>query len=829
MGRYAILQGVGYQNRPTFTDAFSNIQDWPEMWRKWPHLVIQGPSGQLAILPPPSGAGSVAGGNGVANTQKGCSASYYQYLNLICHKSIAFKHNHIIHWWKRVLNTAETDPAWKWHPYENDFWLNSTGPAFDTNFDYDKHVIFDGKHNSLHMFGSNSIEVGCGGLPLQDGILWAKTDSITSAVYKHGNWTGQLPYVVQTSPTKHYFPGKRMYGNPGDTDSKFFLPDGRTTGVGEGIQGGIDYRFASTSNPFDQTQGICDIIEHQGSIYYCSQQAVWANRLGMKGSFIYSAYFHNRQDEWGGDNTFGLANVDVTRGSQAEFNDPQMRVFAKHKGALFMLQNDGKIFTVDPHAITKIADLRTLSDSPFGSGILGGSLQKTPLSSAGTFPQPRAFRPFMISFNNQLHAFLTYRMTNSVFQTRTGTPVAKSSFSSSAEGIAWFTSHDGVNWHDRTHNLGNASQSGIITPSGNKVQSAIWNNSTAPFIHSAYQHVNYPSGYGPRSGVAQEVNPITGNKAPIYRGTDKVSVLKPSGYRQATGEPKETSSRHENDVDSGKAHMSGDCDRLPIWSSGSMIDAPGTRFNQLKIKLDKGTVSGFLYPTIVNYPSGYDYINPNQLDGVTVPRNLLPKASGGVWGPYGQGAKGWDFTGVRGRHVAGYINESDEKTNNHELMLCFSDNPPNSTTQSPVASHFFALNKSSGWRQVNYVHWGGAFCGGYQPVDLYDPEVIIPSGSIDDPNPHIDIDRGWLRIKFRVLDWGFWDLVKMKFHYTTDDGINWHDGTIASGLLSPLSTSTKQTDPSGLIGGSHEIWWNYRKDIGSQYSPLTRIRLRAEK
>lgn len=798
--RYAILQGVGFPDRPTHSS-----QNWPEMWRKWPHLVIQGPSGQLAILPAVSGLGTTGGGTGHANTQLGVAASQHNYVGLMNHKAISFKHNSIVHFWLSNL-AAGTDPGFLWHPYNNAVHLNQGGPNFDTNNSLDDYLIFDGFHHTLHIFGNDNKEAGCGGISVQDGVLWARTSDVNGATYMYGNWTGELPFVAQASPL-HYFPAPRMFGNPGEQDEKFFFPDGRNSLSTRTIQGGVDYRYAQTSNPQDQVQGICDIAEHEGSIYYCSQQAVWANRIGMKGSFIYAGYFHNRQDEWGGDSVVGLSQVDTTRGSQAQFNDPQMRVFAKHNGSLYMLQNDGKMFTVDPHGITQIANLATdITNSPYGSGIKGGSLQEVP--NAPTRPTtPRAFRPFLISFNRQLHAFLTYEMTNTVMQQRTGTAVAKSSFSSSVQGIGWFTSYDGANWSDRTPNLANASQSGIITPSGNNQSVVSWRNTTAPFIHSALQNTHYPSGYGA--------------SAPSATGPE----LKPSGFRQATGQPTEASSRHLGGFASGW----GDTDRLPIWNSGMFLDTPGTAFNNLGARMDKGTVSGFLYPTIVNYPSGYAYINGNQLNGTTVPTNLLPAVSGGVWGPFRQGATGWDFTGVRGRHVTGYINDADDKTNNNTLVLCFSDNPNNLDNENQVASHFFELNKSSGWHQMNYVHWGGAFCGGYQRADIYDPEVIIPSGSFADPNPLVDMERGWLKIKFNVIDFGFWDNVSMKFSYTTDEGINWKDGTIASGSMGPLSTSTKQADPSGLIGGSHTIWWDYKSDIGgNEFHPLVRIRLRAE-
>lgn len=810
MPRYAILQGVGHPSRPNFTDIGGSIEDWPEMWRKWPYLVIQAPSGQLAILPPPSGAGAVAGLTGRLNTEKGVSSKYYAYQGLLCHKPIAFKHNSIVHWWKRSLNEVESDPGWRWHPYENVAHKNGLGTAFDTNFDYDNHVIFDGYHNTFLLFGLSTVEIGCGGVAVQDGVVWGHSTDLP--LYEHGNWTGQQPFQVSAG---HYFPGLRMFGNPGDqADEKFRIPDSNIQGIGAGIQAGIDYRATETADPSDESHMICDMVEYQGTIYYCSQTAVWAQRIGMKGAFIYAAYFVNDQASVGGDSSLGLAAL-TTRGSQAEFNDPQMRTFAKHQGSLYMLQNDGKVFTVDPHSITKIADLSTdIVNSPFGSGIKGGSLQETPLVGVGLFPSPRAFRPFMTSFNKQLHAFLTYEIDQTTFGIQTGTSVASPSFGSVVQGVGWFTSHDGVNWSDRTKQFASTPcQSGIITPSGNTVLVSEWNAITSPFIHSALQNTNYPSGYG--------------NGAPLTAGTE----LQPQGYRQATGQPTETTSRHQNDVDSGKAFMGGDTDRLPIWTSGNVVDPPGTTFDALQLKLDYGSISGFLYPTIVNYPSGYNYINPNQLDGSTVPTNLLPAVSGGVWGPFQQGKKGWDYTGVTGKHVTGYVNMNDPETNNYTLKLCFSDNPPSTDqlSEKQVASHFFELTRASGWKQVNYVHWGGAFCGGYQSVDLYDPEVIIASGTIADPNPWIDPYREMARIKFQLLDWGYWDNVYCRFEYTTDDGLNWKHATISSGSLGPLSTNTKQADPSGILGGNHEIWWDYKADLGRHtWYPNVRVRMRAE-
>jgi hypothetical protein len=161
-------------------------------------------------------------------------------------------------------------------------------------------------------------------------------------------------------------------------------------------------------------------------------------------------------------------------------------------------------------------------------------------------------------------------------------------------------------------------------------------------------------------------------------------------------------------------------------------------------------------------------------------------------------------------------------------MLCFSRNPFGSTDNAnkQTASHFWALDTASGWHQRNYVHWGGAMIG-YHAVDLHDPEVIIPSGSLDDPNPFVDTVNDRVRINFDVVDFGFWDQVNMKLEYTTDEGQNWNSCTV-SGSLGPLGTSSKEVDPSGLFGERHTVYWLYKQDIGSQDFPLTRIRMRAE-
>ncbi len=802
MSRYAILQGAGNLLRP------GGGQNTPEAWRKWPHLMVQHPSGHLAILPAFSGASAKIGhGPGDART-------YHIYQMMMCHQPFAWVNNKLLHSWRSDLNSVSTFQNFLWHPYVQDFAFgNGDGTNFDVNNSYDFHQIFDGAHHQdFYSIGAGSIGGFCA-LRTPDSAYYCVQTGSDSPDYVYGNSKLGDPFLVDVSPD-HYFPDLGGFGNPGDANDEghFRFPSENDINA---VQGRVSYRTNDTSDPNDETQTPCDMVEHEGSYYFCTQTNVWCTRIGLKGSFIYSDFFDVQQDQFG-DAIFGLANLSTSLGEEAKFNGPQARVFAKHRGELYMLQADGKLLVVKPGGLLLRKDLKKSPElkSTYASGIDGGSMQKTPLVASTQFSSPRVARPFLVSFNDQLHAFLNYDITSSVLETQTGLPVAKGN----ARGLCWFTSHDSVNWADRTDRLAPLA-SGIITPSGNIQLQATWRLETAPYIHSSYQNVPYPSGYGPRASFPLEDFNLFG-VAPIDRGDDEGSVRKPSGYRQATGDLIEVSVFNDKS------------DRLPIWNSGLMVDEPGTPVESLNVLFGQGIVSGFIYPTIVDYPSGFAFIEPSQIDGLTKPTNLLAESGGGVWGPFGQGQRGWDYTGVSQKHTAGYVDELDEQSNNHRLRLCFSDNPFDTTTaiEKQVASHFWELDKASGWHQRNYVHWGGA-CIGYKPVEIYDPEVIIASGSFDDPNPFVDVGNRHVRVNFKVIDFGFWDKVNMKLEYTVDDGTNWNACSV-SGSLGPLSTGTKETDPSGVGADSasqHTVYWRWQDDLGpTTFYPFTRLRMRAE-
>ena len=808
MSRYAILQGNGTLTRP------GGSNNTPEAWRKWPHLMAQHPSGHLAILPPFSG-GAAKTGHGTGDARL-----YHAYQMMMCHAPFAWVNNKLYHSWRSGLNSAGTFQNFLWHPYQQDFaFANGNGTNFDVNNNYDFHQIFDGfHHQDFYSIGAGSIGGACA-LRTPDSVYYCIQIGTFAPDYIYGDSELREPFLKDPPPNDHYFPNLRNFGNPGDFDDNghFKFPSDNGTNA---FQGFIDYTVAGTSDPDGETQSPCDMIEHEGSYYFCTQQKVWCSRIGLKGTFIYADFFDVKQDQLG-NAEFGLANLSTLIGEESKFNGPQARVFAKHKGELFMLQADGKLLLVKPGGLILRKDFKNASPemkSTYASGIVGGAMQKTPLAATNNYPQPAVARPFMISFNDQLHTFLNYEITSSILEQQTGLPIAKGTEGTiNARGLCWFTSHDTINWSDRTDKLAPLS-SGIITPSGNNELLASWESTIAPYRFSAFQNVPYTSGYGPRVSFG-ETNGF-GEVAPIDRGDDDLSIRKPSGYRQATGDLIELSRFDDKS------------DRLPIWNSGLFIDEPGTPVESLKVRFGQGIISGFMYPTVVDYPSGFAFIVPAQIDGTTKPTNLLPEASGGVWGPFGQGARGWDYTGVGWRHTTGYIDEGDEQSNNHRLRLCFSDNPQATSVNvaKQSASHFWELDKASGWHQRNYVHWGGA-CIGYKPVELYDPEVIIPSGSFDDPNPFVDRERKHIRVNFQVIDFGFWDKVKMKLEYTIDEGTNWNACSV-SGSLGPLSTGTKQTDPSGTGAdpdSEHTVYWRWQDDLGpTTFYPLTRLRMRAE-
>ncbi|MHA2319948.1 MAG: hypothetical protein ACXAC6_19600 [Candidatus Hodarchaeales archaeon] len=822
MSRIFVAQGVGHNDRPTA----SPIANDPDQWRKWPYVLLwNAASGNIAQLTPPSGAGTAD------QFIVGHARKLHAFPHNCSHKPIAWKNNKLLTFWRDNLNNVNSDFTFSWHPYQqtDGIIVNGVNAQFDTNTDFNSHLVFDGRNYELAGFRITNIG-GFQCINTADSIFWCK--QINEPGYIYGMIRGHFdsngrPFVVNPTVPESYFPNLGNYGSPGILDTvKFETYQGATAGGFSSIQGGIDFKQtnASVGMPTDITLSPCDMIEFKGSWYVATQTAIWVTRPGTKGSFIVNEYWDNRQDEFGGDSALGLNDVDINRNISSKGSNEGMRSFVIHKDKLYVLVNTGKLFQVRPQGLISISDIKQVG-THFASGIVGGSYDITPLVAAGGFPAPQAFRPFCASFDNKIHAFLNYELTSTQLRNATGEGIAKASDSSNnGKGVCWFVSEDdGFTWTDLTSSL---PTSGILTPSGNIVNFGNWLQITSPYKFSGrFGPAVYPSSYGPQN--VNELNHL-GQIAPGPKGDD----VFPSGFRQATGRPIEAGGKE---------------DRIPYWASGMLEDAAGTPFNSLSPALDKAVISGFMGPTLINYPSGFAYVETPGLSGVLNegtfnPLNTTtfeftigtpPPLGSGVWRAVAQGSKGWDFTGVRNRHIAGYV-DYDTEPSNPKLRLYFSDNTPGSVggalDSAQSATSFYDLNRSFQWIQKNYVHIAGQMAG-YIPTDLYDPEIIIPSGSAADVNPKIDPFNKTAKIKFHILDWGKWSQCNVKLSYSIDGGQNWNDATV-SGQVSSLSTGTPVTDPSGLgfdTNQFHEIHWLYGDDIRTgEFLPNVRLRMRAE-
>jgi hypothetical protein len=237
-----------------------------------------------------------------------------------------------------------------------------------------------------------------------------------------------------------------------------------------------------------------------------------------------------------------------------------------------------------------------------------------------------------------------------------------------------------------------------------------------------------------------------------------------------------------------------------IVNSGTMLDTPGTAFGSLKCPLNRGAISGFLFPTWVQKPGSFSTYG--------VPNQFRPK---------GVGASGYDYTGCHNWHISGHVDEEDSK-----LKLLFTEDFHGKGTWG--ASLLYELNKSSGWTRRNYLAKSNQL-NGFIPIDLYDPEVLIPSGDLYNPNPRVDEINKTVKVNYKVYDWPYWSKVTTRLEYSTDNGYTWN----YAGGQRAVSPGTKQTDPSGTIGGAGSITWNYGNQLShaTEY-PNIQLRIRAQ-
>lgn len=755
MHKYFALQGVGHFTRPDFGDS-------PSAWKKWPYIVVVGPSGQLVQLQPPSGLSG-------SDEAVGWAHSLHNFEGTLSHKPLAFVKNKLVSNFRSKLNSTDSLHCLAWSPEPQPSGqgaIKNDNFQIDTNIDMDNDLIFDG--TNWEVWGPKIGNIGSAVLYQEsDSVVWFMLDDSSEPMI-FGDYKLEIPkFIVETSQSG-YKPPMGNYGNPGDAGDAGWSRWTKTTqSFGEALTAGVDFDVGNGAYPSDISFSPCDIVKHKDTYYVIGQFYIFAATLGTKGSFIHHDFgVDSKIDDFG-----GTTEQNGLEGYSQRFTTGQiggyMKSAAVHNDKIWLLQNNGKIFEIRPGGIVEKADLSQIG-TPWGSGIFGGHLQRTPLSAAGDLPSPQNFRPFLASFNKQLHAFLNFR---------TSFRIGKGTTSTQGQGVAWFTSHDGINWQDRSEML---PVSGIQTPSGNAVQIGSWLSQISPYRFSALQNTSYPSGYG--------------NGSPISGGIES----NPSGFKQS--------------------------DLIPFWSSGSLIDAAGTSFGNLNTPLEFGTISGYLFPTFVSYPSGFAGIHPS---GFAF--GLLPLASGGVWGPVPGGTSGYDYTGCFNHHIAGYVDTTDPQ--DHRLKLCFSRNFPGGTAVDPdqIPSLFYDLNKSSGWIQRNEAVNVGQL-NGFIPIDLHDPEILIPSGHFIDINPNIDTVNKRVKIDFQTIDWGFWDKVNIRVEYSLD-GSSWATAT-TSGNINNLSTGTKQTDPSGVgkdINSIHSMYWLYDRDLSkNQFFPNVSIRMRPE-
>lgn len=737
----------------------------PSAWKKWPFAVLIGPSGQLVQLNPPSG---IAGKTPSPTTVR----AWHSHEASLNHSAVAWKRRRLLFMFSDSINTGGSMRAFVWNPQPQE--ARKVNPAASVNVDTNTNVrdlvIADGTHWELWNTYKNSPRDFLVMMPIYDGVLWVKKD--TEATH-FGVYKGNIPYKLSTSG---YFWGSTgEYGNLGDGGDEGWsrLPGSNGAGGFVMVQGGIDFRDPG-AYPANYSHCMCEMVRHNDTFYIVSQGFVQAMTIGCKGNYIHHDYGVDDLVAVGAITGYQQRNENDTLGST-------MRSMTVHSDKVWMLTNRGKVYEVRPGGLIERADLTQIG-TPWASGIAGGQMDR---QGTSTWPGASNYRPLLRSFNGKLHAFLNFRTT---FRVAAGKGVAVSK--TQGRGIAWFTSVDGNSWQDRSEML---PASGIQTPSGNHVFLNTWLAEINPFRHSAYMNTNYPSGYGPKAPVTNHL----GESAPMTQGP----LGHPSGFKQAGF--------------------------LPFWSSGNLLDDPGTKFNLLKTALQYGVLSGCLFPTLVSYPSGYAFVNPSGFDQF----GYLPQVSGGVWEPIPGGANGYDYTGCDNYHIGGWTDDDDP--NDKKLVLYFSRNFDGSTSlpnNRQVPTLFYTLTESSGFIQRNEA-WLAGQLNGFTPIELYDPEVIVPSGDIYNPNPRIDTINKRVRLDFILADWFFWELTNVKVQYSLDGGQGWANATI-SGASTSLNTGTALTDPSGqgiTAAQRHTVYWLYEQDVGkNSFLPRAQLRIRAE-
>jgi len=763
MSRYFAAAGIG---------RIGTGGNDPKVAEESPRLVIIGPSGNLTSVLLPSG---------VASRDPSDADTLFAGENSFSHVALAWFRGEILTSFRDSLAALNDDYSFAWRTVPQPLSggtaipkVNDTSYLFEDGVNMTNRVMFDGYNwkQPIWRLGSNnqmwSYKRHTGG-----GIFW--TGFRRSAWEVPGNYglydgkdpvfTGDKGGTVPPSGWRH-LPGA-LGRAPHDVNYSAMLDEfSPSTSDFAGMH--------NQQSKINESTVINDIIEHNGTTYFVTQHGMVGLRFGAKGQFIWSEKLFTDTQVSDTNETAGY--VDGTRITINSAGGSAGRVFAKHAGDLYMLSNTGFVHLVKPDTLIQVADLRTLG-TPWSSGVIGGAMSRTgdsPYPGIGTIR-----RPYLASFNKQLHAFLAF---SSKFRVEKG-----SSDSLTGRGVLWATSFDGLNWTDQSVNL---PASGIISPSGGHLvtgrsvsdETGRWLERINPYRFSGLTGPDVtpallPSGAFPDPYFS---TPIGGANFTSGPPQNDVLPAQPSGFRQTN---------------------------IPVWTSGNMIDPLNTSFDQLDVPLERGAISGFLFPTFIQYPEGFGFqaVSGGPLASGTPGALLLPS---------GVGPSGYDYTGVDSMHVSGFVDKDDQR-----LKLYF-------TNDNQGGTLFFELDQASGWHQKNYTPYSKQL-NSLVPIMMYDPEVVIPSGGVLDPNPSVNEVTKTVTLKYKIHDWPFFDAVDVLSEYSLDYGESWSFIKRQKGL----STGSLETDPSGVFGTDQILEWKWTEGkhplSKSVWYPHVQLRLRA--
>ena len=769
----------------------------------WPFIVIFGPSGQAVQVPYPKGyindtqftplinerIPTNSATDGSNNFGAGFADGLAAYEMTYSHVALAWFKNHIATSFIDVASDGRNigyafqpykQPAsgnYKYHPnvplLSNDGQhrpqINSNEDAggngnFDpfSNIDQQSRVMADGFWwTQPFLYNANGFRSQFGFYRMPGGGMFWSYKVNEAETYQYGLWQAKFPLLKFVSELSSVSPniaeqGSGWIGDQGINEPNFIAAptfNGHFGGSPGGVDNYVGCKIGGNQQMTNLSTNVHDMVFHKGHMWITTQYNLFCVSPGGTMQMI--------EDERATENHAGgindkttPANIDnyTARREGDAFGGPSSRSLVSYNGDLYMLNNKGKFFLVRPGGIREIADLTEMGTFA-ASGIFGGALGNNPIS-ASAWAGSSFYRCKVVSFGGQLHAFLNFTSTFNVAKAENADSPG------TGRGIVWATSTDGVEWFDRSSLLPG---SGINPPSGGLTS---WLGRISPYRFSGSPGKVFPSG-----------SLLDGNNTLDY--PDQAGMAGPSGFNQ------------QGTLDfwaSGVGAL--DTFDVNVGTSGVILDDAGTPYNLLRVPLNFDRRNRELYPTFVTYPADYGFINQASGRVAGVP---LASGSGGIYAPSGVGASGWDYTGCRNYHVSAFVDEID-----NTLKVCFTED------FADGGALIYELNTASGWRLINHVR-DCRQLNGLVPIDLYDPEVVISSGTQAKPNPSHDPVARTVTIDYEVFDWPFWRNIDVEVQYSIDDGQTWED----IGTIKNISTGSFATDPSGVLGTQHSYVWKY--------------------